>query len=190
MVVQSVFVFLLYTPKSNEIFIDLCLFCPQSIIAVHPQVLWYLADRPAKVTTVPVVDLFKSRRPPKKMPDQKWQTKPHCLFLWMLHVWLSDEKTRKLPCKHNWDYSLGLWDSQSLCSVNQKQLESASWFKKQMKKRVFIVTVSHPGLVDCIHALCSFTLLLLSHLQTALTDVLLVLNSSPRISHQTPIKTP
>lgn len=55
----------------------------------------------------------------------------------MLHGWLTEGKTRKLPSKHNWDYSLGLWDSQSLCSANQKRPKSGSSFKKHEKRIYF-----------------------------------------------------
>lgn len=86
--------------------------------------------------------------------------KTRCLFLWMLHVWLSEEKTRKMPSKHNRDYSLGLWDSSSLCSVNQKQLESASssW-KTNEKENLFLLLVMHGWLTAFIlftAALCRY----------------------------------
>lgn len=101
------------------------------------------------------------RGPPPRNAWLKMADKtPLPFFLWMLHVWLSEEKTRKLPSKHNWDYSLGLWDSQSLCSINQKQLESASSFRKTNEKGNLVLVV----------ALYSWTLLLLSQLQVALIN--------------------
>lgn len=56
-----------------------------------------------------------SHSPPWKRRPKNGRQKPLCLFfLWMLHVWLSEEKTRKLPSKHKWDYSLGSWRSVAL----------------------------------------------------------------------------
>lgn len=61
----------------------------------------------------------------------------------MLHVWLSEEKTRKLPHKHNWDYSPGLWDSQSLCSVKPKTAWKHLLIQKPSGKECLFFTFSH-----------------------------------------------
>lgn len=96
---------------------------------------WNSEIKPAELAERPGPSLTG---PPWKRRPKNGRQKPLCLFfLWMLHVWLSEEKTRKLPSKHKWDYSLGSWRSQSLCSADQKQLESSSSFRKQTTRKRF-----------------------------------------------------
>lgn len=70
----------------------------------------------------------------------------------MLHVWLSQKKTRKLPDKHNWDYSLGLWDSESLCSAKTKNsLKAFPRLKKNTNGKDYLFLLSVMFRVSWLH---------------------------------------